>query len=177
MKISFVWAEDEAGWIGKNGQLPWHLPADLKHFKTVTDHHPIVMGARTFASIGRPLPNRPNIVVSHHPVIMDQVTTVANIDDLMNLIHKRYANQEEVCIIGGAGFFSQMLAHVNYLHRTIVVGNHHGDVKMIPLDYQRWQLIKKTPVYNPETGALSCYFEEWVLNKEKDGKVNERGSS
>ena len=63
MKISFVWAEDEAGWIGKNGQLPWHLPADLKHFKTVTDHHPIVMGARTFASIGRPLPNRPNIII------------------------------------------------------------------------------------------------------------------
>ncbi len=177
MKISFFWAEDEAGWIGKNGQLPWHLPVDLKHFKTVTDHHPIVMGARTFASIGRPLPNRPNIVVSHHPVAVDQVITVTNIEDLMNLIFKRYADQEEVCIIGGARLFAQMVAHVNCLHRTIVMGNHHGDVKMIPIDYQQWQLTKKTPVYNSKTGALSCYFEEWVLDKKYNGKVNERGTS
>ena len=66
MEISMIWAEDEAGWIGKAQAMPWHLSADLKHFKAVTSGHPIIMGATTFLSLGqRPLPNRTNVVVTH----------------------------------------------------------------------------------------------------------------
>ena len=56
--ISFVWAEDLDGWIGKDNTLPWHVPADMRHFKQVTTGHPIIMGRRTYESIGRPLPHR-----------------------------------------------------------------------------------------------------------------------
>lgn len=172
MKISFVWAEDEAGWIGKDGQLPWHVPEDLQHFKTVTAHHPIIMGARTFASIGRPLPHRDNIVVSHHPVDDQRVVTVASLDELMALIKAKYVNEDEICIIGGAGLFSQTADIVNVLHRTVIVGDHHGDVQMVPIDYQQWHLIKKTTVRNSATAAVICYFEEWKLNKEENRKVD-----
>ena len=63
--ISFVWAEDLDGWIGKDNTLPWHVPADMRHFKQVTTGHPIIMGRRTYESIGRPLPHRENIVLTH----------------------------------------------------------------------------------------------------------------
>ncbi|WP_295731628.1 dihydrofolate reductase [uncultured Limosilactobacillus sp.] len=172
MKISFVWAEDEAGWIGKNGQLPWHLPEDLRHFKAVTAHHPIIMGAKTFASIGQPLPHRDNIVVSHHSIDDQRVITVASINELMVLIEQQYANEDEVCIIGGAGLFAQTINCVSVLHRTIVVGDHHGDVRMIPINYQQWHLNKKTTVRNSKTAAISCYFEEWRLDEKEDRKID-----
>ncbi|WP_251546721.1 dihydrofolate reductase [Limosilactobacillus caecicola] len=166
MKVSFVWAEDEAGWIGKNGQLPWHLPADLKHFKAVTMHHPVVMGAKTYYSIGRPLPHRDNIVVSHQQIDQAGVETVTSIQDLKRLLAKRYGDQE-VCIIGGAGLFSQTADIVKILHRTVVEGDHQGDVKMVPIDYHQWHLDKKTVVPATKTTVPNCRFEEWSLNKEK----------
>ena len=55
-QLDFIWAQDPDGYIGKNGTMPWHLPADLKHFKAVTLNQPVIMGANTFKSIGRPLP-------------------------------------------------------------------------------------------------------------------------
>lgn len=166
-KIAFVWAEDEAGWIGKNGQLPWHLPADLRHFKEVTINHPIVMGANTYRSIGRPLPHRDNIVVSHHPINDARVITVGSVAELADLLRRQYTDQE-VCIIGGAGLFKQTISMVNVLHRTVVAGDHHGDVQMIPIDYAQWHLQNKTVVPSTETTVPSCRFEKWVLNKEED---------
>lgn len=170
-KVSFVWAEDEAGWIGKNGQLPWRLPVDMKHFQKVTVNHPIVMGAATYQSIGRPLPKRTNIVVSHHRISNPEVITVSSIDELRDLIKSDYPH-EEVCIIGGAGLFAQTVGLVNYLHRTVVAGDHQGDVKMIPLDYRQWSLVSKKEVPTSETSVPNCRFEEWQLNEEKDSKVN-----
>lgn len=163
-QISFVWAEDEAGWIGKNGQLPWHLPVDLKHFKDVTMNHPVVMGANTYRSIGRPLPHRDNIVISHHPVDDKGVINISSIDELMDFINQHYQN-EEICIIGGARIFQQTLGIVNVLHRTVVEGDHLGDVKMIPIDYANWRCVNKNEVPASETSFPNCCFEDWVLNK------------
>ena len=163
-QISFVWAEDEAGWIGKNGQLPWHLPVDLKHFKLITMNHPVVMGANTFKSIGSPLPHRDNIVVSHHSINNDKIINVSSIDELLKYVNNQYQD-EEICIIGGAGIFKQTQQYVNVLHRTVVQGNHQGDVKMIPIDYQKWQLTNKKEVPSTETSIPNCRFEDWTLNK------------
>lgn len=164
-KISFVWAEDEAGWIGKNGQLPWHLPADLRHFKQVTLHHPIIMGANTYRSIGRPLPGRDNIVVTHQNNIDPGVIVVNSVEELSKLIQESYPDQE-VCIIGGAGLFKQTASLVNTLHRTVIEGNHHGDVKMIPIDYSKWHLVNKKAVPSKEPQIPNCRFEDWILNEE-----------
>ncbi len=68
--ISFLWAEDENRLIGKDNQLPWRLPADLKYFKKTTMGHPIVMGRKTYESIGKPLPGRTNIVLTRNPAYM-----------------------------------------------------------------------------------------------------------
>lgn len=163
-KISFVWAEDEAGWIGKNGQLPWHLPADLHHFKQVTMHHPVVMGAHTYQSIGKPLPGRDNIVVTHQTIANDGITVVHSIDQLRALLSKQYSNQK-ICIIGGAGLFSQTFPLVQVLHRTIIAGDHQGDVKMIPIDYAKWHLFNKKAVLSTEPHIPDCRFEDWQLNE------------
>ena len=85
MEISMIWAEDEAGWIGKAQVMPWHLSADLKHFKSVTSGHPIIMGATTFLSLGRrPLPNRTNVVVTHRTLATAGIEVVHSLTELRN---------------------------------------------------------------------------------------------
>ena len=76
VKIAFIWAEDEAGWIGKDNDMPWHLSADLKHFKHLTSGHPVIMGKNTYLSLGRPLPKRTNIVVTRQTTPIEGVTLV-----------------------------------------------------------------------------------------------------
>lgn len=159
-KIAFVWAEDQAGWIGKNGKLPWHLPADLQHFKAVTLGHPIVMGANTYASIGRPLPHRDNIVLSHHK-ISSEVVNISSINELKGYLDDNYKN-ELICVIGGAGLFKQTLPLANVLYRTVIEGNFNGDVQMVPIDYSQWVLKEKTVVPAPEATVPNCRFEKWV---------------
>ncbi len=78
-QLDFIWAQDPDGYIGKNGTMPWHLPADLKHFKAVTLNHPVIMGANTFKSIGRPLPKRENIVLTHQKLDDAKITVVVHL--------------------------------------------------------------------------------------------------
>lgn len=174
-KISFVWAEDEAGWIGKKGQLPWHLPVDLRHFKQVTMHHPVVMGANTFRSIGRSLPGRDNIIVTHKELNDQRVMVVNSIEKLQQLLSQHYQDQE-ICIIGGAGLFRQTLSLVNVLHRTVIEGDHDGDVKMIPINYAHWHLVNQKAVPATEPHTPNCYFEDWVLNEKERRKIDKSGT-
>lgn len=160
-EAAFVWAEDEAGWIGKNGQLPWHIPADLKHFKNVTAGHPVVMGLKTFKSLPGVLPGRENIVVTHQNIDDERITVVHSIDELKEYLHSHYLDKD-YSIIGGAGLFSQTLSMVNILYRTLVDGNHDGDVRMVPIDYQNWQLEKRTVVAGNGSTIPSCEFQKWV---------------
>ena len=105
MEISMIWAEDEAGWIGKAQAVPWHLSADLKHFKAVTSGHPIIMGATTFLSLGRrPLPNRTNVVVTHRTLTTAGIEVVHSLMELRNWLAQ--ATAEEVFIIGVRALFS-----------------------------------------------------------------------
>ncbi|MDO4903489.1 MAG: dihydrofolate reductase [Limosilactobacillus sp.] len=160
-EISFVWAEDLDGWIGKNHDLPWNVPADLKHFKEVTLGHPIVMGKTTYDSIGRPLPKRTNIVLTHQTIDNDKVLTFDNVDDLMDWIEK--SGEAEVAIIGGARVFDQMMPQATVLYRTVINGHYDGDTKMPPLDYEQWHMVDRQPV--EENGETICWFEKWILDE------------
>lgn len=163
-KIAFIWAEDQAGWIGKGNGLPWHLAADLKHFKQVTSGHPVVMGRRTYTSIGRPLPKRTNLVITSSKEPIEGVQLI----DGLNALTKWLAGQddEEVFIIGGAHLFKSTLPLVNILYRTVVEGDYHGDVKMAPIDYHKWQKVAERHV--EATGKdPACTFEKWVLLDEE----------
>lgn len=159
-EVNFVWAEDLDGWIGKDQGLPWHVSADLRHFKKVTTGHPVVMGRSTYDSIGHPLPNRTNIVLSHHPVTDEGVTTFSTISSLQQWVASCRA--DEVAVIGGAKVFSQLLSQATVLTRTVINGHFAGDTKMPPINYDQWQLVDRQPV--EENGQPVCWFEKWVLN-------------
>lgn len=161
-EIAYVYAEDAAGWIGKNGQLPWHLPADMKHFVAVTSGHPVIMGRKTFESIGRPLPHRENYVLTHQPLDMAGVHVLASLDELKALINQ-LQNEDRICIIGGAGVFQACLPLVTDLYRTEVAGDHHGDVKMPPIDLKNWHLVEKKQALEKEP-VEDYHFEHWQLN-------------
>ena len=142
MIISFVWAEDKNHIIGKDGSLPWSLPNDLKHFRDVTAHHTIVMGRKTFESFPNgPLPNRLNIVISRNKdyQVPDSVVLISDKEKLSEYVD----NDAEVMVIGGAGIFDLFKDDVDRLYLTRIDHEFTGDVKMIDLDYDKFELTEK----------------------------------
>ena len=110
MKIGIVVAMTREGVIGKNNQLPWRLPADLKRFREITTGHPIIMGRKTFDSIGRPLPGRLNIVISRNPTLsLPAGVAVASTYDKA-LIIARQTDPDRAFVIGGGEIFKQAFA-------------------------------------------------------------------
>jgi dihydrofolate reductase len=134
--LSFVVAIAENGVIGHGNQLPWRLPADLKHFKALTLGKPIVMGRKTYDSIGRPLPGRDNIVISRQPqLVIEGCTVVASLDAAIAVT----AAAPEVVIIGGAEIYRQALPRTQRIHLTRVHANVPGDTFFPPLPAQQWR--------------------------------------
>lgn len=161
-EIAYVYAEDEAGWIGKNGTLPWHLPGDMQHFVAVTKGHPVIMGRKTYDSIGRPLPHRDNYVLTRQDLSLPGVTILHSLADVRQLIADN-ADESRICIIGGTSVFQLCMPLVTDLYRTEVAGDHHGDVKMPAIDLSQWQLLEKKQAPDNEP-ANNYWFEHWRLN-------------
>lgn len=162
--ISFVWAEDLDGWIGKNNALPWHVPADMHHFKRVTMGHPVIMGRRAYESIGRPLPHRENIVLTRQNLVIPGVTVVHDLPALKELLDQ-LPTGENACVIGGARVFAALLPLATVLEKTVINGHYDGDTKMPPVDYSQWHLVDRQAV-NDDGPIPVCWFERWRLNKE-----------
>ncbi len=124
--------------IGKDGDLPWHIPADLKHFKSVTMGKPIVMGRRTFESIGRPLPGRLNIVVTRDPLRRwDGVEAVQSLTEALDRAAGEGA--EEIMIIGGGDLYRAALPLAQRIHLTRVHEAVEGDTVFPDLDPADWR--------------------------------------
>ncbi|MCW9015247.1 MAG: type 3 dihydrofolate reductase [Gammaproteobacteria bacterium] len=134
--ISLIAAMDKNRLIGINNGLPWHLPADFKHFKAVTMGKPVVMGRKTFESIGKPLPGRTNVVVSRSDLEADGVIVVDSIDNALQAV----SDAEEVMIIGGASFYSQMIDRADRLYLTHVDAECEGDAWFPKIDADKWQV-------------------------------------
>ena len=134
--LSLVVAMADNGVIGRDGALPWHLPDDLRHFKAVTLGKPVLMGRRTFESIGRPLPGRRNIVLSGGAPI-----AIAGIETQPTLAAALAACGEvaEVCVIGGAGLYAAALPLAHRLHLTQVHGPVTGDVYFPAMNWGDWR--------------------------------------
>lgn len=110
--------------IGKDNQMPWHLPADLQHFKKVTLGKPIIMGRKTYESIGRPLPGRLNIVISSNAEYkLEGCETVTSVEDAYKLVE----NEEEVFIIGGGRLYGELINQVDKLYLTFIDLDVEGD--------------------------------------------------
>jgi len=126
--------------IGDDNQLPWHLPADLKHFKTITSGYPILMGRKTFESIGRPLPNRTNIIITRNPAYKAEgCIIVSTIDDAIT--HAKTTNSNEIFIIGGAEVYKQLLPRIERIYLTIVHETFEGDAFFPELKETEWKEV------------------------------------
>lgn len=139
MKISLIVAASENHIIGKDNALPWRLPADLKYFKAVTMGKPIVMGRKTWESLGKPLPGRTNIIVTRQPlqwpgcVVVDSAAAaVRAVDDA-----------DELMVIGGAEIFREFLPVAQRIYLTRVHALVHGDVVFPPPDPAQWREVSR----------------------------------
>lgn len=128
MKLSLVVAISENKVIGRDNKLPWHLSADLKRFKNLTTGHPIIMGRKTYDSIGRALPNRTNIVITRDKDYQVEGIHVAHSLDEALEIAKNSPGSEESFVIGGAQIFTEALPFADKLYLTIIHKNVEGDV-------------------------------------------------
>jgi len=125
--------------IGKNNQLLWHLPKDLKHFKDVTSGGTVIMGRKTFDSVGRPLPKRRNIVITRKPVSIEGCEVVSSIDAAIALCK----TEEEVFIVGGAEIYRQTMPMVNRIYLTIVHHSFDADTFFPEIDYKEWKELER----------------------------------
>ena len=140
MIISIITAMDKNQLIGKDNALPWKIPADLQFFKKVTMSKPIIMGRKTFESIGRPLPGRQNIVITRdESYTADGCDVVYSIDDAISLA----GDIDEVMVIGGANIYQQFLEKCDRLYLSRVLGEFEGDAWFPEIDFNVWRLIEK----------------------------------
>ena len=138
MKVSVIVAAARNGVIGREGGLPWHLPADLARFKTLTMGHHLVVGRRTWESIGRPLPGRRMVVVSSgRPELPEGVALARSLDEALALAAA--AGEEEAFVGGGAALFAEALPFADRLYLTRVLADVPGDVFLPAIDEARWR--------------------------------------
>lgn len=140
-KISLVVAVAENGVIGRDGGLPWRQSSDLKTFRRLTMHKPIIMGRRTFQSIGRPLDGRDNIVVTRDPYFeAEGVSTCDSVADALRLARMLATTkgEDEIMVIGGAGIFAATLADADRIYLTRIGATPEGDTHFPPLDDKEW---------------------------------------
>jgi len=153
--VSLVVAADARGGIGREGRLPWHLPADLKRFKSLTLGKPIIMGRRTQLSIGRPLPGRRNIVISR-----DQRLALAGceIAGSLDAALRLAGDAPEACVIGGAEIYRLALPVAGVLHLTRVEAVVDADTFFPEIDPGEWQELQREPHAPDERHAYPYTF-------------------
>jgi dihydrofolate reductase len=150
--ISLVVAYSQNRVIGLKNQLPWHLPNDLKHFKELTLNQQILMGRKTFESIGRPLPQREMIVLTRQVDFhSDYARTIHDLSELQPL-------QNNLVIIGGAEIYQLLLPQVDLIYATEVKTELHGDAFFPQLDTRQWQETSRTRHQQDERHAFDYDF-------------------
>jgi dihydrofolate reductase len=143
MTVSLIVAVAANGVIGRDNHLPWHIPQDLRYFKRMTLGKPVVMGRRTYQSIGKPLPGRTNVVVTRTPGwTADGVHTVQSVDRALALAG-RLAGGGEVMVIGGATIFAESLASADRLYLTEVHRAYEGDATFALADPASWREMSR----------------------------------
>ena len=135
MIVTIVVAIAENYAIGKNNQLLWHMPADLKHFKQITSGHTVIMGRRTYDSVGKPLPNRRNIIITRQDITIPGCEVVKSVDEALGLC----AGEEEVFIVGGAEIYKLTMDQTDRIYLTIVHHSFDADTVFPEIDYMQWK--------------------------------------
>ncbi len=160
--INIIVATSKNNQIGINNKLPWHISEDLKYFKCTTSGKTILMGRKTFESIGKPLPNRKNIVLTRDMNFKpDGVTVIHSLEEALEICK----NEENIFIIGGGEIYSLFLPYADYLYITLVDKVIYGDTDFPSYDTD-FELIQSTPGKTLTTDGYSFAFTLWK-RKEK----------
>ena len=155
MKVSIMVAMDRNGIIGSNDRLPWHLSADLKHFKTITMGKPIVMGRKTCESIGRPLPGRENIVVTQDRNYQTEACTVLH---SLEEVYAHCQDADEIMIMGGAELYRQTIDRADRIYLTEVHASCDGDTGFPEFDRNLWCEIRREDFRADEKNEFDFSF-------------------
>lgn len=136
--ISIIVAVAKGGVIGGDNSLLWHIPEDLKRFKAITTGHPVIMGRKTWESLGRPLPGRHNVVITRDmSYAADGATVVHSLDEAVSL----FPQKEEVFIIGGGEIYRQAMPLADRLYITYVCAEYEGDTVFPEVDEACWEVV------------------------------------
>ncbi|MGP4079620.1 dihydrofolate reductase [Pseudalkalibacillus sp. R45] len=139
--------------MGKDNDLPWHLPEDLKWFKRVSSGHTIIMGRKTYESIGKPLPNRKNVIVTNDKNYEAEGCVVTHsLDEALR------QDGEELIVIGGAEIFKQVLEKASRIYLTYIDEEFEGDTYFPELDESKWELKSKEKGIKDEKNPYDYYF-------------------
>lgn len=155
MKISLIVAMASNRAIGLNNKMPWHLSADLKKFKQITMGSPILMGRKTYESIGRPLPGRTNIIISRNTEYQQEGCLVFND---VNAAIKVCSLEDEVFVIGGAAFYETMLPKADVLYITQINKAFEGDTFFPIIDENEWKETDRQDINDDETVDFDYSF-------------------
>jgi len=148
-------AMDRNQLIGNNNQLPWHLPADFSHFKSTTMGKPIVMGRKTYESIGKPLPGRTNIVLSRNPETQfEGMICVNHFEDALAAV----PDAQEIMIIGGSTIYEMLLPQADRLYLTYVEAEFEGDAWFPAFDKDQWLEVESVTRPADEKNVYACRF-------------------
>lgn len=142
MRIALIWAMASNGVIGRDNKLPWYLPNDLKYFKRLTTGKPVIMGRKTYDSIGKPLPNRTNIVITRDPEFQAEgVKLVHSLEAAIELAEAEclVGGSDEVIVMGGAQIYEQALPRADRLYVTLVHAEVVGDACFPEVDLDAYQ--------------------------------------
>lgn len=171
MKIALVVAIAENGVIGSKGGLPWRLSTDLKRFKATTMGKPILMGRKTWESIGRPLPGRRNIVITRdRNYKAEGAEVVGSLDEALELVRNQAegsAQPDEISIIGGGEIYREIMPLADRLYVTHVLANVHGDTYFPEIDPGIWQPVRSEEV---PAGEKDIYPTRHVVYERRQGK-------
>ena len=164
LPLALIAALARNGVIGRDNHMPWHLPADLRHFKARTLGKPIIMGRKTWDSLGRPLPGRLNLVVSRQPGLrLDGAEVFASLDDALRRADQWAAEQgvDELMLIGGAQLYAQALPLAERLYLTRIELEPQGDAFFPELIAAEWMCTERE-VHEAAEPAPAHAFETWV---------------
>ncbi len=160
--LALVAAIGPGGVIGRGGALPWHFPEDLRHFKAVTVGHAVLMGHRTYTSIGRPLPRRRNIVLSRDPALrLDGVEVAHSLTEAIALARQ---HDPEPRVIGGAALYALAIPLATRLYLTEVRGDFRGDTFFPSFDRARWIERRRQPGETPQLTFVELIRRDTVLD-------------
>lgn len=159
--IAVIAAVADNGVIGHLGRMPWRLKGDLKHFRRITMGKPVIMGRKTFESIGKPLDGRPNIVVSRKLSLEhDNVQVAYNLVEALRLaeIEAHKAGVDEICVIGGGEIYAEMIQRADRLHITHVHAEPEGDTHFPQIESGTWRATGREEMDRADGDSYDATF-------------------